>query len=80
VRDSGIGIAAEDVEKAFEPFGQVDSSLSRRHQGTGLGLPLAAAMMARHGGRLTLHTALGAGTTVVVTFPSDRVVTASVVA
>jgi signal transduction histidine kinase len=80
VCDSGIGIAEEHVQKAFEPFGQVDSSLNRRHQGTGLGLPLAAAMMERHGGRLTLHTQLGIGTTVVVTFPRDRIVVASVVA
>jgi signal transduction histidine kinase len=80
VCDSGIGMAAEHVQKAFEPFGQVDSSLNRRHQGTGLGLPLAAAMMERHGGQLTLHTQLGIGTTVVVTFPKERIVVASIVA
>src|SRR5258708_19664398 len=80
VRDSGIGIAAEDVSKALEPFGQVESHLSRRHQGTGLGLPLAAAMVEQHGGELTLHTELGRGTTVVVTFPRERAIPASAAA
>ncbi len=80
VRDSGIGIAEEHVHKALEPFGQVDSSLSRRHEGTGLGLPLAAAMVQRHGGTLKLSTALGRGTTVVVTFPRERTVEPATVA
>ncbi len=80
VRDSGIGIAAEDVSKALEPFGQVESHLSRRHQGTGLGLPLAAAMVEQHGGELTLHTELGRGTTVVGTFPRERAIAASAAA
>jgi signal transduction histidine kinase len=80
VRDSGIGMAAEHVQKALEPFGQVDSSLSRRHAGTGLGLPLAAAMVERHGGQLRLDTVLGRGTTVVVTFPRERLVRLSAIA
>jgi PAS domain S-box-containing protein len=80
VRDSGIGMTPEHVKKALEPFGQVDSSLSRRHDGTGLGLPLAAAMVERHGGALRLHSVLGRGTTAVLTFPRERVVAPSAVA
>jgi PAS domain S-box-containing protein len=79
VHDTGIGIAPEHVDRVLEPFGQVDSSLSRRHAGTGLGLPIAMTMMRRHGGDLTLHTELGIGTNVVVTFPPHRVIAASMV-
>ena len=44
VKDTGIGIAAEDIETALRPFGQIDSRLARKYQGTGLGLPLAQSM------------------------------------
>jgi PAS domain S-box-containing protein len=74
VRDTGIGIAPEDVDRALSPFGQVDSRLSRRYEGTGLGLPLARALAELHGGRLSLHSAPGKGTTVRITLPADRLV------
>ncbi|WP_119422855.1 ATP-binding response regulator [Desertibaculum subflavum] len=72
VSDTGIGIAAEHLEKVFEPFSQVDSSLSRQHAGTGLGLPLVKALMELHGGTVALESRLGEGTSVTVAFPADR--------
>src|SRR6185312_12603565 len=47
IADTGIGIAAEDIPKALERFGQVDSALSRKYEGTGLGLPLSKRLMER---------------------------------
>ena len=73
VRDTGIGIADEHIVKVFEPFSQVDSSLSRQHAGTGLGLPLVKALMELHGGTVELESCLGDGTTVTAIFPADRV-------
>ncbi len=73
VADSGIGIAADDMSKVLSPFGQVDSSLTRQHQGTGLGLPLVKSLMELHGGTLELKSKVGDGTTVTVRFPAQRV-------
>jgi signal transduction histidine kinase len=73
IADTGIGIAEADIAKAFEPFGQIDSTLSRKHEGTGLGLPLAAAMVREHGGTLTLTSTVGAGTTVTIALPRARI-------
>ena len=72
VSDTGIGIPEGDLERVLKPFEQVDSSLSRQHQGTGLGLPLVKAIMEMHGGSLRLKSTLGAGTAVTVVFPPDR--------
>ena len=74
VRDSGIGIAAEDITRAMSPFGQVDSRLSRRYDGTGLGLPLAKALTELHGGRLELESEPGTGTTARVLIPAERLI------
>jgi len=74
VSDTGIGIAQEDIPRAMERFGQVDSSLSRKYEGTGLGLPLARQLAELHGGQLILGSAPGVGTTVTVTLPRDRLV------
>ncbi|MGQ0675819.1 MAG: PAS domain-containing protein, partial [Rhodospirillales bacterium] len=73
VADTGIGMSPEGVEKALELFGQVDSTLTRRHNGTGLGLPLAQSLAVRLGGRLTIDSAPGRGTTVSVALPAGRV-------
>lgn len=72
VTDTGIGIASEDIQRVLEPFNQVDSGYSRRFQGTGLGLAIIRALVELHGGRLRLHSVVGAGTRVVVTFPCPQ--------
>jgi len=74
VTDTGIGIPDHDLDRVLKPFEQVDSSLSRQHQGTGLGLPLVKAIMDMHGGRLRLRSELGVGTAVTVVFPPERAV------
>ena len=74
VTDTGIGIAPEDLSRVMEPFTQIDSSLSRRHAGTGLGLPLVKSIMELHEGRQQLDSKPGIGTTAVVTFPAARLV------
>jgi len=58
----------------LQPFGQVDSALSRKHAGTGLGLPLTKSLVELHGGRLDFDSEVGRGTTVTVRFPHDRLV------
>jgi signal transduction histidine kinase len=70
VQDSGIGMAAKDIPKAFEPFGQVDSSIARKYGGTGLGLPLSKMFAELHGGVLGIESVLGKGTTVTVSLPA----------
>jgi len=73
VSDTGIGIAAHDLSRVMEPFVQVENSLSRRHQGSGLGLPLAAKMTEMHGGKLAIVSEPGRGTRVSLTLPLARV-------
>ena len=74
VSDTGIGIAEHDIKSALQPFNQVDSSLGRKYEGTGLGLPLSQRLMHLHDGTLEIDSALGQGTSVTLCFPSDRVV------
>ncbi|HEV2264869.1 MAG TPA: ATP-binding protein [Stellaceae bacterium] len=73
VADSGIGMSEKEVAVALTPFGQVDSTLSRGHEGTGLGLPLARAMAALHQADLRITSTPGAGTTISVVFPKSRI-------
>jgi signal transduction histidine kinase len=73
VADTGIGIAADDLDKALEPFGQIDNRLARAYEGTGLGLPLSKQLMEVHGGSLRLDSTPGVGTTVTLTFPAERI-------
>ena len=72
VVDHGIGMDAAEVELAMTRFGQVASAWTRKHDGTGLGLPLAIGLTELHGGSLMIHSTKGVGTTVTVTFPRDR--------
>ena len=72
VSDTGIGMRAEDIKVALEPFRQIDDSIARRHQGTGLGLPLAKTLSELHGGELKVASEPGRGTTVTVSLPGTQ--------
>ena len=74
VADTGIGIAPEDIPKALAQFGQIDSDLNRKYEGTGLGLPLTKALVELHGGYLDLQSEVGVVTTVTLRFPAARIV------
>jgi signal transduction histidine kinase len=74
VADTGIGIAPEDIPRALSPFTQLDNSLRRRFEGTGLGLPLSKSLVELHGGALEIDSIPGRGTTVHVRLPADRVI------
>ena len=69
VRDTGTGIAKKDLEKLGQPFEQVESAQIRAKEGTGLGLALVRSLAAMHGGDMTLESALGLGTTVIIRLP-----------
>jgi signal transduction histidine kinase/CheY-like chemotaxis protein len=71
VADTGPGIAAADISKLFQPFQQLDHSLSRRHEGTGLGLTLSKRFVELHGGRMWLESSAGQGATFFFTLPLD---------
>ena len=73
VRDAGIGIKAEDVERVFEPFVQADEGMSRRFGGLGLGLSLARKIARLHGGDITLESKANEGTTARLTLPPSRI-------
>jgi len=70
VRDSGIGMRPDEIEIAMQPFRQLDGSLARKYEGTGLGLPLTKCLVELHGGTLDIASAPGAGTTVTVWLPA----------
>ena len=74
VADTGIGMDEEELTKAMSDFGQVDSGLDRKNEGTGLGLPLTQGLINLHGGTMEIKSEKGAGTTVTVRFPPDRTV------
>jgi two-component system cell cycle sensor histidine kinase PleC len=73
VEDTGIGIAPENIPRALAPFSQVDSTLTRRFEGTGLGLPLVKSLIELHDGTLELKSEEGKGTLATVVFPAARV-------
>ncbi len=70
VVDTGIGIAEADLERAMAPFGQIDTSLARRYEGTGLGLPIARKATEALGGTFTLTSEVEVGTRVTVWLPT----------
>jgi signal transduction histidine kinase len=76
IADTGIGMDDADHPNALAPFTQVDNSLSRKFEGTGLGLPLVTSFVRLHGGTLTLRSKRGEGTTVTVWFPGERLMKA----
>jgi signal transduction histidine kinase len=73
VEDTGIGMAEETIAAALEPFRQLDGSLARRFEGAGLGLSISKALAELHGGRLSVKSAVGEGTTVTIALPAARV-------
>ena len=73
IADNGIGMAKEDMTLALSFFGQIDSGLNRKHEGTGLGLPLTRGLVELHGGTLEIKSEKASGTIVTVTFPKERV-------
>ncbi|WP_049974355.1 PAS domain-containing sensor histidine kinase [Azospirillum sp. B4] len=73
VTDTGIGMRAEDISRALEPFRQIENPLTRTAGGAGLGLPLVRALVELHGGTLEIDSEPGTGTTARVIMPADRV-------
>lgn len=69
VKDTGIGISREDQQKLFEPFKQLDSALSRKYDGTGLGLSLVKKLAAMHNGTVSVESEVNKGSTVTVSLP-----------
>ena len=73
VEDTGIGMAAETIAAALEPFRQIDGSLARKFEGAGLGLSIAKSLAELHGGQLAIASEVGKGTVVVLSLPPSRV-------
>jgi two-component system, cell cycle sensor histidine kinase PleC len=69
ITDTGLGMTPSEVDTAMRPFGQVESGFNKRHEGTGLGLPIASALAKLHGGDLQIHSTKGTGTRVTVLIP-----------
>ena len=72
VTDTGIGISPENMAVALSEFGQVDGTLTRKHEGTGLGLTLSRKLIELHGGALEIDSEVGEGTSVHLVFPPGR--------
>jgi len=73
IRDSGVGIAADEIDRLFQPFQRTDAALARSVEGTGLGLSITKRLVELHDGEIQLDSRLGEGTTVTVIWPADRV-------
>jgi signal transduction histidine kinase len=73
IKDTGIGIPPEHLERVLSPFEQVADHLTKESEGTGLGLPIARALIQLHGGDLTLSSDVGIGTTVALRLPHERI-------
>lgn len=69
--DNGVGMSALEIETAMRPFGQVDQGFNKKYEGTGLGLPISAALVGLHGGRLIVESDKGKGTRVTVLLPTS---------
>lgn len=72
IQDNGIGISSEDQKRLFQPFVQIDSALARKYEGTGLGLAMVKRLTELHGGRVTLESQPGKGSTFSVLLPARR--------
>ncbi|MDX2100695.1 MAG: PAS domain S-box protein [Leptolyngbyaceae cyanobacterium bins.59] len=78
VADTGIGIAEEDMGKLFQAFSQLDSSLSRHHEGTGLGLALVKRIVDLHGGSMSVESYPGQGSCFTISLPDSKMCLAPV--
>jgi two-component system cell cycle sensor histidine kinase PleC len=76
VKDTGSGIAEDEIPIVLASFGQGSNSIKSAEQGAGLGLPIAKSLIDMHGGTFTLKSKLRIGTEVIVTFPPERVMSA----
>jgi signal transduction histidine kinase len=76
VKDTGIGIAANDIPRAMEPFVQLENPISKRHPGAGLGLPIVRSLARLHGADLEIDSLPNSGSTFTVRFPANRTATA----
>ena len=72
VTDTGVGMSSEDIDKAMEKFGRISHEIESGIQGTGLGLPLSSGLMALHDGLLNIDSKPGAGTTIRLRLPKER--------
>ncbi len=72
VEDTGIGMSADEIKIALEPFGQIDVGLNRKNDGVGLGLPLTKRLIELHGGTMEINSKPGKGTIVTVRLPEER--------
>jgi signal transduction histidine kinase len=75
IRDTGIGMSQDDIVTALLPYGQIDSKVSRKHKGTGLGLPISQSLAALHGGELVIESEPARGTTITLMLPAGRTAT-----
>lgn len=75
VTDTGIGMSDQDIPKALSSFGQLDNKLSRKYEGTGLGLPLTKKLVELMNGTFDIKSTVGKGTTITLTFQYSDIVT-----
>lgn len=74
VKDTGIGMTKDEIKKAMQPFGKVDTAFSSMKAGTGLGLTIVDSLVSLHGGRLEMTSESGKGTLARVVLPAFRVI------
>jgi len=74
VSDTGVGMSKDEISKALNPFDQINSTQARKHEGTGLGLHLCCRFVDLHDGEMNFDSEVNKGTTVTVSFPTERVV------